>query len=106
VIAPSANQGHNLFAHIDNEEREYTWAQIANPFPLQLQAGVMWFNKSDRVLELFDAWRDEWNKFKRQDQAALIRALQQHPLRIWILGLDWNSRRGAIVDHNFGRATA
>ena len=106
VIAPSANQGHNLFAHIEPKEREYTWTQLTNPFPLQLQAGVMWFNKSERVLEFFDAWRVEWNKFKQHDQAAMVRALQQHPLRIWILGQDWNSRRGAIVDHHFGRATA
>ena len=106
VIAPSANQGHLLFAHIDPDERKYTWEQITNPFPLQLQAGVMWFSKSDRILKFFDAWRDEWNKFKQHDQAAMVRALQQHPLRIWILGQDWNSRRGEIVDHYFGRATA
>lgn len=104
AIAFSENQGSDLFAHIDREEREYTFEVIENFFPLQLQAGVMWFAKNKRTTGLFDAWRSEWEKFRRQDQAALIRALNKTAVRIWLLGLDWNSRRGAIVDHRFGKA--
>ena len=104
AIAPSANQGSDLFAHIDPEEREYTADNIRNVLPLQLQAGVMWFAKTARMEALFDAWRKEWMVFKKHDQAALARALDKTAVRIWILGLDWNSRRGAIVDHRFGKA--
>jgi len=104
AIAPSENQGSDLFAHIDREEREYTSEVIENFFSLQLQAGVMWFAKTARMEMLFNAWRQEWLVFKRHDQAALVRALDRVPLRIWLLGLDWNSRRGSIIDHRFGKA--
>ena len=106
AIVPSENQGVNLFAHIDPEERTYTSEVLENVFPLQLQAGVMWFAKTIRTEALFDAWRKEWMVFKQHDQAALARALDKTEARIWILGLDWNSRRGAIVDHRFGKAVA
>ena len=104
VIAHSVNQGSEVFAHIDQAERKATSEYLHNKMPIQLQAGVMWFRKSPEVLEFFDAWRMEWNKFKHHDQAALIRALQDSPIRVWLLGLDWNSRRGSIVDHHFGQA--
>jgi len=104
AIAPSENQGANLFAHIDPLERTYTSEVLENVFPLQLQAGVMWFAKTDRIKALFDAWRKEWIVFRKHDQAALTRAIDKTAVRIWLLGLDWNSRRGAIVDHRFGKA--
>ena len=104
VLEPSVNQGSEVFAHIDQAERKATSEYLHNKMPIQLQAGVMWFRKSPEVLDFFDAWRIEWNKFKHHDQAALIRALQDSPIRVWLLGLDWNSRRGAIVDHHFGQA--
>jgi len=104
VMAPSVNQGANVFAHILPEEKQATSDFLYNKLPIQLQAGVMWFQKTPRTLSLFDSWRTEWNKYKHHDQAALIRALQTSPARIWLLGLDWNSRRGSIVDHHFGQA--
>ena len=106
AIVPSANQDVNLFAHIDSEERTYTSEVLENIFPIQLQAGVMWFARTTRTEALFDAWRKEWMVFKQHDQAALARALDKTAARVWILGLDWNSRRGAIVDHRFGKAVA
>jgi len=104
VLAPSVNQGSEVFSHIDLPERVATSEFLLSKMPLQLQAGVMWFRRSKEVSSLFDAWRTEWNKFKRHDQAALIRALQTSPAKIWLLGLPWNSRRGTIIDHHFGKA--
>ena len=104
VIAPSKRQGSDVFGHIDQEEREYTFERLRNKQAIQLQAGVMWFSNSPRIASLFDAWRKEWNIFKHHDQAALARALDRVPVRIWLLGHDWNGRRGTVVDHLFGRA--
>ena len=104
AIAPSGNQGVNVFAHIDQEEREHTSEVLKTYLPLQFQAGVMWFAKTDRSAALFRNWRKEWLKYKRHDQAAFVRALDNTACRIWLLGLAWNSRRGAIIDHRFGRA--
>jgi len=103
AVALSANQGGEVFHHIGAKERQETIEELGDPFPLQLQAGVMFFNR-DRCARLFAAWREEWLKFKDQDQAALIRALQKCPVRVWLLGYPWNNSEGSIVKHLFGRA--
>lgn len=102
AMAFSENQGSKLFAHIDREEIDYTAEKLNNVLPLQLQAGVMWFAKTAATEAFFQAWRNEWVLFKHHDQAALLRALYTTPCKIWLLGLDWNSRRGEIVEHLFG----
>jgi lipopolysaccharide biosynthesis glycosyltransferase len=103
IMAYSVNQGYDIFNHIELEERETTLREIGTPYPLQLQAGVMFINRL-RCLNLFEAWRQEWQRFKQQDQAAFVRALYRTPVRLGLLGMDWNSTNGAIIQHLFGRA--
>ena len=103
IVAASVNQNGRAMSHIGQDEREITLQEIANPFPLQLQAGVMLFNRR-RCADLFEAWREEWTRWREQDQAALLRALYRHPVKTWLLGYDWNSADGKIIDHQFGRA--
>ncbi len=102
VIAPSMYQGSDCLWHVDDAEREATFALYACEPLLQLQAGVMAFRKGERVSEFFEAWRREWLHFNNQDQAALLRALYHVPLRVWLLGRPWNG--GTVVEHLFGRA--
>ena len=99
VIAPSVNQGDRWLEHVGEEERLQTWYGLGYKF-LQLQAGVMWFHK-ERCARLFKAWRAAWNKFLGQDQAALLRALYQAPVRVWLLGRPWSD--GAMIRHLYGR---
>ena len=103
VIAPSANQGLDTLAHIGALERDYTFEIIGQPWPVQLQAGVMFFNRQ-RCHKLFNAWRQEWQRYGDQDQAALLRALHREPVKVGLLGKDWNSADGTIITHLFGRA--
>jgi len=103
VIAASVNQNGRAMQHIQPDERGTTLQEIGNPFPLQLQAGFMLFNRR-RCAELFEAWRQEWQRWRDQDQAALLRALYRNPVKTWLLGYDWNSAGGKIIDHQFGRA--
>lgn len=100
AIAPSKNQGGAIFAHIRNEaEKQTTLDEIGNPWPLQLQAGVMFVNRL-RCAGLFVEWRKQWQRYKDQDQAALLRALDICPVKLWLLGRDWNG--GSLVEHRFG----
>ena len=101
VVCASANQGGEAMHHIEEEERWYTMCQLYG-CTLQLQAGVVFVRKSDRTRELFWAWRYEWQRWHKQDQAALMRALDQNPVKLWLLGRPWNG--GAIIEHRFGRA--
>lgn len=103
AISPSKNQDNNLFRHIPNAtEKEQTLHELANCFPLQLQAGVMFFHRQ-RCAGLFAEWARQWQRWQGQDQAALLRALAIEPVRVWLLGRCWNGENGTIIQHLFGR---
>lgn len=103
AIMPSMQQHRAAFWHIGDEERELTYDEIGY-IPLQLQAGVMFVARNERVRRFFDAWYDEWTRFADQDQAAFARALQREPIKLWLLGKPFNG--GSIVAHHFGQARA
>jgi len=58
---------------------------------LQVAGGVMCFRRNERVKAFFDAWLAEWEIHKQRDQGPLIRALYAHPLKLWLLGNEWNT---------------
>lgn len=102
VICPSIQQDRDILHHVGEAEREQTLQEIGCNEVLQLQAGVFWFRKSPEMRALFEAWREEWLRYEDQDQAALLRALNRKPVRIWVLSNVWNG--GAIIDHRYGKA--
>ncbi len=99
VVAHSAQQGDGWLWHVGEAERNVTAREIGLG-GVQLQAGMIGFRKSDAVTRLFSAWRDEWERWQGQDQAALLRALYREPVRVWLLGRPWNG--GAVIEHRFG----
>jgi lipopolysaccharide biosynthesis glycosyltransferase len=101
AIAPSENQGGEVFKHIKTGERLQTIRELEY-VPLQLQAGMMFFHRQ-RCKQLFELWRQEWLRWQDQDQAALLRAMTKCPMRVWLLGYDWNHRDGKLIQHLFGR---
>ena len=102
LCASEHQDGDDLMWHVGPKERETTLDELVNPFPLALQAGVMFVNRCPRTTKLFQAWRDEWLRWGGPDQAALLRAMRRVPVRAWQLGRPWNG--GALVEHKFGRA--
>jgi hypothetical protein len=60
--------------HIDPSERTYTLQQCPGEFP-QYNSGVIVWQRSAAILNLFAAWKQEWLRFKQHDQLALARAL-------------------------------
>ncbi len=99
VIVPSANQGKDIFWHIDKAERETTLNELGIT-PVQLQAGIFWFAKNERVGKFFAEWHNEWERFGQHDQAAFMRALQNVPLKLFLLGRQFNG--GAAIAHQHG----
>lgn len=99
VMAPSAQQGDGWLWHVGQAERNETAHEIGIT-GVQLQAGVIGFRKGEAVARLFSIWRDEWERWEGQDQAALLRALYREPVRVWLLGRPWNG--GAVIEHRFG----
>jgi hypothetical protein len=103
VIAPSDHQHEDWLWHVSPSEREETRENIGHE-ALVLQGGVWFVRKNERTQRLFDLWGREWRKHCGQDQGALLRALYQAPVRVWLLGRPWNG--GAVIEHRFGMARA
>jgi hypothetical protein len=102
AMTASTKQGAESMWHIGVDERRRTIEEICNPFPLQLQGGLMFVKQNARTAALFGRWREEWGRWRDKDQAALLRAFARVPVKLWLLGRDWNG--GALVRHRYGMA--
>jgi len=58
---------------------------------LQYNGGVWAFGRNDRIARFFQRWQAEWEVHAQRDQGALIRAMYTEPLRVWLLGNEWNT---------------
>jgi hypothetical protein len=58
---------------------------------LQWNGGVWAFGRNERIRRFFVRWQIEWEKFAQRDQGALVRAMYTDPLKIWLLGNEWNT---------------
>ena len=101
VMVPSKPQEQYILEHLTDWERMTTLTECRIE-PLQLNTGVIWFGKTNRVKLLFRQWRLEWERFQDKDQGALLRALERYKPRIALLGRPFNG--GAVVGHRFGAA--
>jgi hypothetical protein len=72
-------------------EFEETMAQLGSEEMLQLNGGVFAFRRGDPAARFFRAWHGEWQRYGARDQAALDRALYADPLRVYVLGNEWNT---------------
>lgn len=104
VIATSTQQADRALWHVPSPERESTFDALGFT-PVQLQAGVFAFRRSEAVSALFAAWREEWQSSAApsQDQAALLRALYRCPVKVWLMSAAMSD---ALVLHLFGKAKA
>jgi hypothetical protein len=88
----------HLMDELKNFERRYnkdelrkTVRQVGTQHALQLNGGVWAFGRSERIKAFFDRWQEEWEKHAQRDQGALIRAMYADPLRMYVLGNEWNT---------------
>jgi hypothetical protein len=58
---------------------------------LQFNGGVWAFGRNKRVEAFFRRWQAEWEKHAGRDQGALIRAMYADPLKVCVLGNEWNT---------------
>jgi hypothetical protein len=72
-------------------ELNETADQIHTMHTLQYNGGVWAFGRNERVARFFARWLAEWEKYAQRDQGALIRAMYTEPLRVYLLGNEWNT---------------
>ena len=58
---------------------------------LQYNGGVWAFARNARVAAFFRRWQQEWERHAQRDQGALIRAMYADPLKVYLLGNEWNT---------------
>lgn len=92
--------------HLTAKEKKYTLDKLGRFDHFMLNTGVMFFHKTANVKRLFAAWEREWQVFQDKDQGAFLRALRYNPVKLFLLGNEFNSKKGKVVKHLFGRAAA
>jgi hypothetical protein len=75
--------------HIADAEKAYTLRLLPGDTP-QYNSGVMLWRNSTVTQSLFKHWQQEWNKFQRHDQLALVRAIATSQPRIVTLPINYN----------------
>lgn len=76
----------------DNEDEcEATFEMTMTDELMQFNGGVFGFQRNPRTKAFFETWHGEWTRWGKRDQAALLRALWQQPLKTYLLTNVWNT---------------
>lgn len=76
----------------DNEDEvEATYQLMGYHDLLQLNGGVFAFQRNESTQAFFDEWINQWQQWGKRDQGALLRALHLQPLRLYVVGNEWNT---------------
>ena len=75
----------------NQEECDLTFKLMGSDEMLQFNGGVFALRRNESTERLFRNWHAEWMKYGRRDQAALDRAFYSEPIRIYTLGVEWNT---------------
>jgi len=69
--------------------------------------GVILFKRNARVEALMKMWHEEWKRFKRQDQPAMLRAMYQCPVKLITMREEFNTHKqiADFVKHYHRRAS-
>lgn len=87
----------SMMRRSDNgDECDITFRTLGSDQVMQLNGGVFSFQRNDATKDFFHAWETEWRRWGKRDQGALLRALWKHPLKLYVLGNEWNT----IVRYN------
>jgi hypothetical protein len=79
-------QRHNNLA-----EMKELQASVKTLDTLQLNGGVWAFGRDPEVEAFFGRWLAQWEKTGQRDQGPLVKALYAAPLRMLVLGNEWNT---------------
>jgi len=82
---------HSFRRKTNLEELQQIKKKIKTLHTLQWNGGVWAFGRNKRIAAFFKRWQAEWEVHAARDQGALIRAMYAAPLRVWVLGNEWNT---------------
>lgn len=80
----------NAVRPYNKDEVEKTLGILGADEIMQLNGGVFGFQRNQRTKTFFETWYGEWQRYGKRDQAAMLRALWRVPLKMVVLGNEWN----------------
>jgi len=92
---------HSLWRR-DTEELRLGQPAIGSDCALQLAGGVVAFRRTPATRKFLRRWHEEWKVLARRDQGALLRAIYAQPVRMLVLGNEWNSFTGLFKGKTAG----
>jgi hypothetical protein len=81
----------NVQAKVGGGEAAETLQVVGTWHVLQFNGGAWSFGRNERVAAFFRRWQMEWEKNAGRDQASLLRAMYSDPLKVYLLGNEWNT---------------
>jgi len=75
----------------NHEESAKVERAVRTLHTLQYNGGVWCFRRSPRVGAFFKRWLAAWEEDAQRDQGPLVRAMYADPLRVLVLGNEWNT---------------
>ena len=82
---------HGFRRKTNVQEVQETEKRIVTLHTLQYNGGVWAFGRNKRIARFFARWLAEWETYAGRDQGALIRAMYTEPLKVYLLGNEWNT---------------
>ncbi len=82
---PAFERRNNREETLQTRQAVKTWRALS------LNGGAWAFARNERVARFFARWQQEWEVYAQRDQGALLRALYADPLKVWLLGNEWNT---------------
>ncbi len=82
---------HSFERRYNKRELAEVQEAVSTLHTLQLNGGVWAFGRSKRIAAFFRRWQVGWERYAQRDQGALIRALYADPLKVLVLGNEWNT---------------
>lgn len=75
----------------NQDELRETFDLLKTDEILQLNGGVFSFRRTPATARFLKEWHREWERYGKRDQAALDRALYHCPVKLYVLGVEWNT---------------
>lgn len=89
-LVPDIKSLVSLCDHVDPTEKACTLEAIGGDAQ-QFNSGLMLWRAGELTETLFHHWHQEWRRFARQDQLALVRAIASSRIQVAVLPASYNT---------------
>lgn len=87
----------NTWGALSKEEYQATMKETGGGRILYYNTGVMLFKRCERVEKLMRTWHEEWQRWGKQDQPAMFRAMYRCPVRMAPMSQTFNTHQKSVA---------